>query len=208
MNSHNRRVMMLAVIAVLGVLFIADMFGALPGRAEENVSDDLAPSPRAVYLARAQLAGEQEALIAQKDQWKSAAAQANREWGLARRQMVAERTMELAEARFRDRTLDALKDLNLTAARVTPVRDRTPETGGAKPLVAVRGLTMEVRFDATSQHEVYAAIDRLESMSDITTQIASLRMDGPGRLQMPRMITVVLTLQAQAVVGEEAANRG
>ena len=122
--------------------------------------------------------------------------------------MVVERTVELAEARFRDRALDAVKDLSLTSVRVTPIRDRAPATDAKPATIEVRPLVMEVKFDAPGHRDVYSAIDRLESMAGIATSISALRIDGPARVQMPRVITVTLTLQAQAAVGEEIGVNG
>lgn len=209
MTREKQQMLLLAVLGALGTLVVADQLGVIPGRAGDDAQTvDETPSARSIYLARAALAGRQEALIAHADQWKFAAADAQRRWEVVRDRMILERTMELAEARFRDRALDALKDLSLAAVRVTPIRDRAPETSVRTTGVDVRPMAMEVKFDAASQRDVYAAIDRLESMGGVATSISVLRIDGPARVQLPRIITVTITLQAQAAVGEEAAAHG
>ena len=208
MNNAQQRKALVVILGVLGLLVVADFFGVLPGRGEDSDAADAAPGAKSLYLARAELAQKQEALISEAGEWKEAARQAGRAWESARQGMVAERTVELAEARFRDRVLEAVQDLRLGSLRVTPIRDRAPAQG-AKPLsMEVRPMNLEVKFDAANHRDVYAAIDRLESMSGMATSISALRIDGPARVQLPHVITVVLTLQAQAAVGEEVATHG
>src|SRR5690606_25541644 len=134
------------------------------------------------------LANSQRALLEQADEWRAAAAAAEQAWTQARAGMIVERTVELAEARFRDEALQALQNLQLKSPRANPSRDRGGSAADASAS-GVRTLSMEVRFDAANQRDVYAAIARLESLRGIRTRIASLRIDGPGRMQAPPVIT-------------------
>lgn len=208
MNSAQQRIALITILGILGLLVVADLMGILPGRGEASVESEESAGARSLYLARAELAEKQDSLIDQAGHWKEAAQQAERQWEIARRSMVVERTVELAEARFRDRALEAVQDLNLTSLRVTPVRDRAPAQVAKIENIEVRSLSLEVKFDAANHRDVYAAIDRLERMSGMATNISALRIDGPARVQLPHAITVVLTLQAQAAVGEEGAAHG
>lgn len=209
MTRDQKRISLIAVLGLLVALVVADQIGVLPGAGDDaDDAPEQATSARSLYLARAGLAEKQEGLIAQSQEWKSAAEKAQQQWEIARQRMIIERTVELAEARFRDRTLDAVKDLNLSAMRVTPVRDRTPATGAGPGAVVVQPLVLEVKFDAANHRDVYSAIDRFESMASMATNISAIRIDGPARVQAPHTITVSLTLQAQAAVGEEGAEHG
>lgn len=210
MSAAKQRQILIGLLALLGALVAADQFGLLPGGGAESSSEasDEAPSARSLYLAGAELAEKRQALIDQAPQWRQAFESAQREWSVARQRMIVERSVELAEARFRDRALESLKDLGLTSLRVTPIQDRAPVTGAPPEAVVVKSLTMEVKFDAANHRDVYAAIDRLETMPGMATNISMLRIEGPGRVQLPHTITVTLTLQAQAAVGEEIAANG
>lgn len=218
MNESRRRQAIIGAFAVLGALVLADQIGVLPGRGggaadAAEMDEGGSGGARPAYLALAREAARDEALIARAPLWREAAEQARERWEQARRGMIVERTVELAEARFRDLALDALKDLNLAAVRAAAVADSTGAApggatngagGGARgggESGGVRTITLEVKFDATGQREVYAALDRLENLAGLRTNIASLRVDGPGRMQVSQTITATLTLQAQAAVG-------
>jgi len=214
-NDTRRKQLLVSALLAIGALVLADQFGLIPGRSTsaEAVAVAGAVGARPIYLARARRAAMEQALIERAPRWRAAAEQARERWEQARRAMVVERTVELAEARFRDLALDALKDLNLAAVRASAVSQAsgaTPKSGsGASAGVKDEGegarvltITLEVKFDATGQREVYAALDRLENLAGLRTNIASLRVDGPGRIQISQTISATLTLQAQAAVGE------
>lgn len=155
------------------------------------------PTPRSIYLARASLTAAQDALLAQADRWRTALDRTEQSWGVARRSVVAARSLELAGARFRDMALQAIVDLDIASPAATVVPADAPTANTAMMILP---LQLDVQFDARQHSDIYAAIDRLENMPGVRTNIESLRLDGPGRIQMPRLATVRLRLTALALI--------
>lgn len=201
MNAPSRtRLMLGGSIGLLLLVVVADQLGLVPGRQPAEGGDGAAPSSlRERYLARARRSLEEQRLVASAPEWISAAAKARDAWNSARARMVVAKTAELAEAGARDRVLDALKDLNLSGTRATVMPSPATEASAV-----VRSITLDVRFDTPSHRDAFAAADRLEHLPGLSTSVTGLKLDGPGRIQTPSSITVTMTVQVLAAIGQES----
>lgn len=198
MTAPARRKILLGVLAIVAMVVTLEFAGLLPRASSAEASEDDA-SPRSLYLQRAALVAEQERLIAEAPRWRALAEDLRRRWDLAKEGLVAGATEQLAGAAFRDAVVDALADLDLTAVSAT----LQPATA-ADPALPVRLLTIDVRFDARQHRDLYSAIERLENIPGVRTAIGSVRIEGPGRMQLAGGAKVSLTVRALAVIGEEA----
>lgn len=199
-GTNSRSVWLAASAGVLTLLFLADRFGILPGASDEKTGSDAGARSR--YLARAAEAAEDEAMIARADEWRRAEERARAEWDRVRVGLIRGQTAELCETRFREIVLGAMQDIRLVSpARINYVRDGAAAAAAG----AIRPLRLSVEFDAPTHRDAYAIIDRLENLPDARAKIELLRIEGPGRIQMPRQVRVVMSLGAVALVGEGGA---
>jgi len=199
--------MLLALIVVLAVLVVVDRAGLLGVR---NAADET--GARAVYLARAQLLARERALVASAAEWDRAAAEARREWLEAADSMVRGRTVELAQAAFRERLLKEVQGLGISGARadatgVDPPAAAPVSAGASQGAVPegeagpVRLMTFTVQFDTSEPDVLYKLIDRLENLGDVRVNVTDVRIDGPGMKQiLPAQAVCSLVVQALALI--------
>lgn len=179
------------VAGVLALALGADQFGLLPGAA--NDADSAEVGAREEYLARASSAASDAELLARLPELRARAEQARAQWDLLRLQMVSGATPQLAEARFRELVLSALSGLELASPpRVGSV---TRDTGGA-----VRRLGLRIEFDVHESSKVFAAVQKLESVGEARCRVVQLSVEGPGRVQIPEMLKVTMTLESVGLV--------
>jgi hypothetical protein len=156
---------------------------------------------RAEYLARAKDAVEERALISRGEAWRASAERARTEWDRLAPGVVRAATPELAEARFREIVLASMEDIRLISpARINYIRDAAASAAGP-----VRTLRLSVQFDAATPRDACTIVDRLEHLAEARSRIEGLKVDGPGRIQLPEQVTVTLTLSTSAFVVEEAS---
>ncbi|MDX2115428.1 MAG: hypothetical protein SFZ24_07375 [Planctomycetota bacterium] len=197
MNARSRTTGLLAVITgLLGVFVVADMAGLLGGQGAGSEAA-LDQGARAEYLDALAASNEDQALLDSADRWRDAAARARDAWARTQPGLISGPTPELAEARFRELVLEAMKDVGLTSTPTfSAARENVPAATGA-----VRRILLRVDFDSVSTRDVFAILDRLENLRG-GTEIRSLRIEGPGRVQLPKQVSVSVTIAAAAVVGE------
>lgn len=196
MTAARGRILILAGAAgVLLAVVAADRGGLIPGRAADG-DGPIRSGPRARYLERLAEDRAERALLAREAAWSSARREAEERWRQVQGMLVTGATPELAEARFREMVLAAFEGIRVVSpARITYVRDGVPATG------AIRPIRLRIDFDAPSAREAYTLIDRLEHLADARSAIVAMRIDGPGRIQLPEQVTVSLTLAAVAYIG-------
>lgn len=199
MKPAGRQRILLVALGLIATVVVLEFAGLLP-RAGDSEADASDASARSLYLQRIALVEDQERLIGEAPRWRALADELRVRWDRAKEGLVSGATEQLAGAAFRDAVVDALAGLDLTAVAAT-LQPASP----VDPLIPVRLLTLEVRFDAKQHRDLYAAIERLENLPGVRTSIASVRIDGPGRLQISGEARVSLTVRALAVIGEESA---
>lgn len=206
MKKSQRVPMMAAATVLLLLLVIADRAGMLPGGSSGARAED--DSAAARYEEAALAAEADEALLRRAGEWNSAAERAEAEWSRVSAGLVRAATPELAETRFREIVLAAMADIPLiSTARINYIRDGAAAPPGAGA-ASVRTLRLSVAFDAPNPKGAYTIIDRLENMPDAQARIESLKIDGPGRVQSPKQVTVTLTLAAAAHIENAAPSAG
>lgn len=201
MSVPKSRAPILAGVTVLLVaVVVADRASWLASAGGGLTADGGA---RAAYLAAAAESSDERALVARAGEWGHAAARARAEWGILSGEIVRAATPELAEARFREEVLAAMEDIRLNSpARINYVRDGATAVTPAAP---IRTLRLSVQFDAATPRDAYTIVDRLEHLSGARASVETLKIDGPGRVQLPEQVTVTLTLSTPAFIGEEAS---
>lgn len=202
---------LLGAVLILGAVVLGRQFlGGGGGGGGDGGSDGVdAPSAKERYLEAVALSRRQRALLDNAEAWRGALAGAERAWDTVRREAVRARTVELAEASFRERVLAEVKDLRFTdgAANSVPVPVEGVAAGtGAAPagLPAVRaiGLRVEVRTDSPA--EVYRLIDRIENLPDVRAGVVGVEIKGPGLAQTPPGVSATIDVRAVALIGEDA----
>jgi hypothetical protein len=193
------------VVLLGGVVLYRNFFSNTASAAEEA---DAAPTPRERYLEELSLSRRQQALADQAEQWNAALERARGAWDSASREMVRGRTLELAEAGFRERVLAEVKDLKFSDSSANTQRVEAPAAAAPLPVapasgtasVRTIGLKVDVRTDSPA--EVYRLIDRLENMPDARAGVVSVELRGPGLAQTPGEVNASITVQALALIGE------
>ncbi len=198
---------LLAGVVVLGGVVLYRNFFSAPLADEEA---DTAPTPRERYLEELALSRRQDALIEQWGLWEGALVGARSAWVSVSRVLVRGRTIELAEAGFRERVLAEVKDLkfiessaNTQRVEAAPATQPAPSNAASAPAAAaVRtiGLKVDVRTDSPA--EVYRLIDRLENMPDTRAGVIGVELRGPGLAQTPGEVSATITVHALALIGE------
>lgn len=187
---------LLAGLVVAAGLLAAELAGVLPGGAAAESEET---GLRQEYLAAAAQEQQEQQLIRQAGAWRAAMTEAGKQWSELRRTLIAAPTLDLAQSTLRDLVQQRITDMKRIAS---PRFTYIPEAG--EPASRIRPISLRVDFDATSHAEAYAALDRIENMSGVLVSLASIRIEGPGRAQMPEQITVSATVRALALVGEGA----
>lgn len=198
--SGRKGALMLGIIA-LAALVGADRMGWLPAPASADEPNS-GGTRRDLYIAAAEAAAEDSALLESATATESALARATEQWLQLRSQCVVGKTAELAEASFRERVLAATKDLGISDANAAPVRVEAVAEEGKSGDAALRPIALRVQFDTDQPQQVYRVVDVLENLPDIRTSIINVSITGPGLPQVPTMVTASITLHALAVVGE------
>lgn len=202
MNEAKRGWLLAGAALLLGGLVVLDrVAGTGDGAAS---ADAEAHGARGRYEAVSARVAEIRGLLAQENTIAEASARAEAEWTRAASGLLRGETQELAEARFREVVLSATEDLPLLSpVRISYVREGSASAGAATG--SVRVLRLRVEFDAPNPSTAYTVVDRLEHLAEASATVESLRVDGPGRIQMPRQVTVGLTISAAALIGEGPA---
>ncbi len=197
MKGANRTTVVLAgVTGLLLALALLDRAGLFSSEAGPDESEPT--TLRARYRVMAEGEAKRSALIESALNWESSLVEARGEWARARQGLIVARTIELAEARFRDRILSLVQDCGGESARALPERSAGPEANSMVRAVAVR-----VEFDVHDPAAAYRFVERIEGMADPRANIESLAIDGPGRIQGHRTLGVSALVRAIALVGEE-----
>lgn len=199
---------LLGAVVLLGVAVAVSRFAS--GDADtDGSSGEEVPSAKERYLDALALERRQRSLLDGADQWRSALASAEAAWELVRHELVRARTIELAEAGFRERILAEVKDLRFSesSANSVPVPAATPAQPTAQPGAAatVRAIGLRVDLRTDSPAEVYRLIDRIENLSDVRAGVVGVQIKGPGLAQTPGEVTATLDLRAVALIGTEDA---
>ncbi len=197
---------LLGVVVVLGAVVLGRQFiGAGTGGEEGG---DEAPSARERYLDAVALTQRQRALLDAAESWRAALAGAEQAWDSASRELVRARTVELAEATFRERVLAEVKDLRFSESSANsvavPVESNPASASGGAPADAVVraiGLRVDVRTDTPG--EVYRLIDRIENLADVRAGVVGVQIKGPGLAQLPAEVTATIDVRAVALIGEQ-----
>jgi len=193
-RSSSRTIILACIVGALVIVVLASRSGVLGSLLGE---DDEMLSPQSAYLARASLAAQERSLIADAPNWREAAQQADQIWSDLHTQILSARSVELAGDRFRDIALDALVGLDIAAPSASIVPLQGKMDGSVDHIVTI---TLDLQFDARRHSDIYAAVDRLEHLPHLRTSISTLRIDGPGRMQLPRLATVRMRLIALASI--------
>lgn len=194
-KNNTPTVALFLVVALLGGALAVDR----AGWSMSSRTDDV-PTPQARYLQRAALIGAQEQLVANASQWDDAAAGARRLWHEWERRLVRAPSMALAGARVRDVLLDELSSLGVASARVAVI-DPAPSNSES----IVQSIKLSIGFDAVRHVDVLTAIDRLEHLDGALLSIVALTIDGPGRMQVPEVLSVELEIEALVLIEPEPA---
>ncbi len=202
MNS-GKRTQILSVITVVLIAVVAlSKWGVLPAMGGSS-DPDAPPSARERYLDQSRLRAQESELVTQAPLWRRARAQATDARESLDDAVITAPTPALAGAQLRDEVLSALRDLSLRAPNATVASSNALDPESPE----VRLLSVDVSFDATQHADAYVAIDRLENLPRIRTNIESVQMTGPSRSQMGRVATVRLRLVALAIVEQGGAAR-
>lgn len=203
MSQAGNRTKLLALVVVLlglAVVFRGSLFG---GAAEQSVSEE--PTLRERYLADVELTERHERLAAESQRWVEAQRVIEDQWTVASRELVRGRTIELAEAGFRERVLAEVKDLKFLESSANAIAQAAaPITPGQVPSpIRPVALRLEVRTDAPE--DVYRLIDRLEHLPDMRASVGSVQINGPGLAQVLGEVRATIQINALALVGEEVS---
>lgn len=196
---------LLAGVVVLGGIVLYRNFFA--GPSEAAAESDAPPTAREQYIEELALTRRQEALIAQNEKWSQARAGAESAWDDVSRELVRGRTMELAEAGFRERVLAEVKDMKFidssaNTQRPTESAPTQPVAQAASQTASIRTIGLKVDVRTNSPAEVYRLIDRLEHMPDARAGVIGVELRGPGLAQTPGEVSASITVHALALVGE------
>jgi len=192
----NTRTKILAGILAILVVVVAANF--ILGSGASRSADDEALSARRRYLDEARLVAQKRELIEHEDEYRSALEQTRERWDRIRRGLVTAPSAGLAEAQFPDDVLEYVRRRQIEGA--TTGKIESSPIGDEKRL---RRVQLRLDFTTRSTREVYELIDDLEHMRDLTTHVASVDINGPGRIPRQPGVSVSIVLESIAYIEGE-----
>jgi len=187
-DKLNRKTILFAITALLGVLVLADRF------TQSDSTEGLGLTPRQAYINQFSLTNRTEQLVAQMPQWQDRLSQAQQAWQAAAARMIPAPSPELASARLRDMVQQVMTDLGvrLDASSalpvVTPVQNQP-----------VRVIGLSLNFSAANPQEIYLLVDRLENLPDVMAFLPRISVRGPGR-GLNHRLNVSMQIRAMSVI--------
>jgi hypothetical protein len=131
--------------------------------------------------------------------FQAALEQSRARWNQIRRGLVTAPSAGLAEAQFRDEVLGFVKRRQIEGATTGQIE--SSPIGDNERLRLIR---LRLEFSTPSTRSVYELIDGLEHMRDLTTRVASVEIDGPGRIPREPKVGVAIVVESIAYVEGES----
>lgn len=217
MNRHKSATpWLLAAVVILGAVVVGR--SVVGSGADDQADAAEAPSMREQYLNALSLSRRQQSLIDAEEAWSRKLADTRSAWNEISRELVRGRTVELAEAGFRQRILAEVKDFKFTdgSANSVPVTPPAQPSGAvaaaqsppgalspADTAQSVRAIALRVEVRTDTPAEVYRLIDRIENLPDARAGVVSVQVRGPGLAQTPSEVSATLLVHAVALIGED-----
>ena len=205
---------LLAAVVLLGAVVVGR--SVLGTGTEDQGEAAEAPTMREQYLNAIALSRRQQSLIDSEEAWARKLADTRSAWNEISRELVRGRTVELAEAGFRQRILAEVKDFKFLdgSANSVPVTPPAQPAGSPTPSPAipatpagsaqsVRPIALRVEVRTDTPAEVYRLIDRIENLLDARAGVVSVQFRGPGLAQTPGEVSATLLVHAAALIGED-----
>lgn len=156
-----------------------------------------------VYTQQLQAVRRERQIASAGESWEQARDRLRSQWDEVRRQFVKGKTLELAQAGFRERVLSETKDFKFlqVKANVAPIEGPAEDAATAAMPVKVIGLRVEV--DSDNPDDLYRLVDRLENMPDARAEVTAVKLEGPGFKLVPGRLAAVIQVRSLALVGED-----
>ncbi|MEO1129649.1 MAG: hypothetical protein AAFX05_08095 [Planctomycetota bacterium] len=184
---------LLGLLVVVGLLVLVDQFVLRGSEVDAEQSD--AVGPRQSYLSSLDLLQRTQGIVSQAAAWGAALQEANETWVSLSDRFIEASTTQLAQAAFREHVLRVARedfDLQALSARRT----------GAAPLLeddeSLQRIEITVVVESVRPEDVFRIVDRLEHMPDLATNIVSVDLVGPERMQTTQHVTGTIVIETIA----------
>jgi hypothetical protein len=193
-KDTKRTALLLVALLAVGALVVLDRMSGSGGAAE---GEDAPASLADRYRQEASRAAVVAAGLESAQAWEDALADAERRWDEASGRMIHAGSVDIAFVRLREVVESAMRDVGLRLDSSVALPVEAPMEGEA-----LRVIGMRMEFLSTDPQGVYTLVDRLENLPEVATNVAGLRVAGPGRLGRDQ-VSVVIELRALAWIGPE-----
>lgn len=204
--SQARTGMLAGIVFLLLVLVLWRQFGSGSSGATPTgggASDASASLPEQ-YRKEMEISHHQRQLTSAGPAWAGAAARLHEEWAKARQQLVKGKTLELAEAGFRERVLAEVKEFKFLSAKANAAPPpASPDGSGAAASSPIKVIGLRVEVDSDNPDDIYRLIDRIENMPDARAAVTAVKLEGPGFKLEPGRLAATIQVQGLALVGDE-----
>jgi hypothetical protein len=184
---------LLGLLVVVALVVLVDQFVLQGPEAGAEQTDAI--GPRQSYLNALDLLQQTEGIVSQAAAWEAALNEADRTWGSLSDRFIEASTTQLAQAAFREHVLRiARDDFDLQSLAV--------RRSGAAPLLedseALQRIEVTMVVESVRPADVFRIVDRLEHMPDLATNIISVDLVGPERMQTTQHVTGTIVIETIA----------